>query len=161
MKTAAKQHKTGLRRRLSNWRRRGAAAVEMAVVSPVLFLTAIGIVDVGQYVGIGQVINNASREGARVAIRSNTESVSEVEAVILTYMTDALPGVPSDTISSALQVRVTDETGTIPNGDFTAVGAGSEISVQVTFDYQNARWAPTSFFTGNTVLQTTTIMRRE
>ena len=92
MRIASKQHKTDLRRGPSDWRRRGVAAVELAVVSPVLLLTAIGIIDVGQFVSVGQIVNNASREGARVAIRSETEWGSEVEAAIQDSLTDLMAG---------------------------------------------------------------------
>ena len=161
MRMAGKQHKTDWRCRLRNWRRRGAAVVEMAVVSPVLLLTAMGIVDVGQYVSIAQIVNNASREGARVAIRSDTDSVSEVEATILADMTDAFSGVLPDTINSALQVSVTDEYGTISGGDLTLVDSGSEISVTVTFNYQSIRWAPSGFFGADSGIEAETIMRRD
>ena len=170
MKTAGKQHKADWRCRLSDWRRRGAAAVELAVVSPVLLLTAIGIIDVGQFVSVGQIVNNASREGARLAIRSDTEWGSEVEAAILTYMTDAIGGVSPDTINSALKVevtdRITDENGTaiwrtVADGDLALVDSGSEIRVVVTFDYASIRWAANSFFDATTEIAATTIMRRD
>lgn len=161
MKTADKRHKTGSGYRLSNRRRRGAAAVELAVVSPILLLIAIGIIDVGQFVSVGQIVNNASREGARVAIRSDTEWVSEVEAVVLAYITDAIGGVSPDTISSSLEVSVADEYGTVSGGDLTTVSSGSEVSVQVAFDYGNIRWATNTFFSGITDIQATTTMRRE
>jgi len=161
MRMAGKQHKMDWRCRLGNWHRRGAAVVEMAVVSPVLLLTAMGIVDVGQYVSIAQIVNNASREGARVAIRSDTASVSEVEATILADMTDAFSGVLPETINSALQVSVADEYGTISGGDLALVGSGSEISVTVTFDYQSIRWAPSGFFGADTWIEAETIMRRD
>ena len=161
MKIAGKQHKTDWRCRLNSWRRRGVAAVEMAVVSPVLLLTAMGIVDVGQYASVGQIVNNASREGARMAIRADTLAVSEVEAAVLAYMTDALSSVPADTINSALDVSVTDTYSMIYGGDMSYLESGYQVSVQVTFDYQDIRWAPTAFFGGSTVIQTTTVMRRE
>lgn len=161
MRTADRQHRTNLRCRFSNWRRRGAAAVEFAVISPVLLLTAIGTVDVGQYAAVGQIVNNASREGARVAIRADTASVSQVEAAVLAYMTDALPGVSSETIDSGLSVSVTDTYAMISGDDMTNLESGYQVSIQVTFDYQSVRWAPSGFFGSNTIVQTTTIMRRE
>ena len=161
MRTAVKQHKTNSRCRFSNWRRRGAAAVEFAVISPVLLLTAIGIVDVGQYASVGQIVNNASREGARVAIRADTASASEVEAAVSAYMLGALPGMSPDTIDNALDVSVTDTYAMISGDDMTNLESGYQVSVQVTFDYQSVRWAPSGFFGSNTVVQTTTVMRRE
>ena len=131
------------------------------MVSPVLLLIAIGIIDVGQFVSVGQIVNNASREGARVAVRSDTDWASDVDAAVLAYMTDSITGVPPDMIGSALQVGVTDEYGTITGGDMTLVDSGSQVQVVITFDYQSIRWAPSSFFGATTEIQATTVMRRE
>jgi Flp pilus assembly protein TadG len=147
--------------RLGNWRRRGTAVVEFALVSPVLLIIAIGLIDVGQFISIGQIVNNASREGSRVAIRDYTDSVSEVEAAVLTYMTNALSEVSAETINSALQVVVREGNGTVAGEDLSLVNSGQELRVEVTFDYQNVRWAPNSFLGAYTVIQATTIMRRE
>jgi hypothetical protein len=93
-----------------------------------------------------------------------------VEAAVLAYMTDAIGGVSPDTINSALDIevdkRVTDENGTlnwheVASGDLTQVDLESEIRVVVTFDYQDVRWAPSSFFGATTVIQAETVMRRE
>jgi Flp pilus assembly protein TadG len=161
MKTSSKRSKMDMRCRLGDWRRRGAAAVELAVVSPVLLLTAIGIIDVGQFVSVGQIVNNASREGARAAIRNDTGSVSQVEAAVLAYMTDAIGGVSREAIRSALHVGVTGDNRTLAAGDLTLVSSGSKVQVVVAFDYQDVRWAPSSFFGATTVLQATSIARRE
>lgn len=46
---------------------RGVAAVEMAFASPVLIWMLVGIWEVGRMVQIQQVLNSATREGARLA----------------------------------------------------------------------------------------------
>lgn len=48
-------------------RRRAAAVVEMAVVSPILFTMLFGIVEYGWVFTIKQTLTNAAREGCRVA----------------------------------------------------------------------------------------------
>ncbi len=42
--------------------RRGAAAVEFAIVAPVFFLLVFGMIEYGRMVMVQQVITNASRE---------------------------------------------------------------------------------------------------
>ena len=48
----------------------GAAAVEFALVLPVLFLIIAGMVDLGRAMYTQVMLTNAAREGARVAITS-------------------------------------------------------------------------------------------
>ena len=49
---------------------RGAAAVELAIVFPVLFLVIAWIVDFGRFFYTEIQVTNAAREGARVAVVS-------------------------------------------------------------------------------------------
>ncbi|WP_169702038.1 TadE/TadG family type IV pilus assembly protein [Janibacter terrae] len=55
------------------WRQRGAAAVEMALVLPLLFLMIAGIVDFGRYFLTEIQLTNAVREGARVAVLGESQ----------------------------------------------------------------------------------------
>ena len=50
------------------YRERGAAAVEMALVLPILLLLVGGIIDFGRFFFTQVQITNAAREGARAAI---------------------------------------------------------------------------------------------
>ena len=49
-------------------KRRGAAAVEFAVVAPIFLLLVFGMIEYGRMVMVQQVLTNASREGARCAV---------------------------------------------------------------------------------------------
>lgn len=49
-------------------RTRGQALAEFALVAPIFFLILFSIIDFGRYVYYVQILNNASREGARYAI---------------------------------------------------------------------------------------------
>lgn len=62
-------------------RRRGASAAEMAMILPILLLITFGIVEVGWYLHLAQVVHNAARQGARAAVRLENSN-SEVEAVV-------------------------------------------------------------------------------
>ena len=171
MRFACNRTKRNSRGRLRNCRRRAAAVVEMAVVSPVLLLTTFGIIDIGQFVSMGQTVNNASREGARAAVLSDTLTVSQIEQAVSTYMCNALPGVPEDMINSALEVSVSEYYygmyQSIDGGDMTLLDTDDPwsgrpgVAVSVTFDYANIRWAASEFFSENTEITAETVMRRD
>lgn len=48
-------------------RRRGVAAVEMAFIAPLLFFLMVGIWEVGRYIMVMNILDNAAREGGRLA----------------------------------------------------------------------------------------------
>ncbi len=63
-------------RKYARPRRRGVAAVEFAVIFPVLMILAFGLWEYGRLVEVQQVLSNAAREGGRMAAtghKSNTE----------------------------------------------------------------------------------------
>src|SRR5262245_60508952 len=47
--------------------RRGIAAVEMAIIAPVLLTFLVGIWEVGRAIMVCNILDNAAREGARLA----------------------------------------------------------------------------------------------
>src|SRR5687767_11171498 len=48
--------------------RRGQALVEFALVAPIFFLVLFAIVEAGRFIYYYEILNNATREGARYAI---------------------------------------------------------------------------------------------
>ncbi|WP_322921109.1 TadE/TadG family type IV pilus assembly protein [Nocardioides renjunii] len=66
---------------------RGAAAVEFALVVPLLFVLVFGMIDFGWAINRYAVINNAAREGVRLA-SLGTDS-SEVAASVLDSLSDS------------------------------------------------------------------------
>ena len=54
--------------------RRGQAMVEFALIIPIFLLMIFGILDLGRAVYAYSTLNNAAREGARVALVDQTES---------------------------------------------------------------------------------------
>jgi len=117
----------------------------------------LGAIDVGRFINVGQIVNDASREGARQASRNTVKNVSDVESTVSSYLSKAL-GVPSLTAT----VNVSDSSGEpISGGDLTTISSGSSVSVKVTLSYNQVRGlAGFSLLNGET-LTTTTVMRRE
>ncbi len=138
--------------------RRGAAAVEFAVAAPVLVILVLGIIDVGQFVNVGQTVSNASRQGARLAARNTTLNSSEVQAAVSSYVTDIYPNIPA----SAIQVTTLDGSGgAIAGADLTTINTGSPISVQVVLQFDPVRWLNGLSQLDNRTIATTTVTRRE
>ena len=82
-------------RSVLNRRERGAAAVEFALIFPLLFLLVAGIIDFGRFFFSQIQLTNAAREGARAAIMMapNSDVILRAQA--------ATGGVPSVTVSVA------------------------------------------------------------
>lgn len=77
---------------------RGAAAVEFALVVPVLFLLVFGMIDFGWAINRYAAVSNAAREGVRMA--SLGGSPSEIEAVVQDAVGDLGPdGTTTVTVS--------------------------------------------------------------
>ncbi len=62
----------GLKRSGAGPRRRGAALVEFAVVTPVLLAILFGIMEFGQLFRVRQTAQHAAREGCRMAVLQST-----------------------------------------------------------------------------------------
>lgn len=125
--------------------RRGAAAVEFAVVAPVFLLFALGMIEYGRMVMVQQVITNASREGARVAVLDGSTS-TEVEGIVTQYLA-------SGSIAGA-SITVTPT-------NLDAVEFGDPITVTVNVPFNQVSWLPSPMYLGGKTLSATTVMRRE
>lgn len=65
---------------------RGAALLETAIALPMVLLVSVGIFEFGRAFQTWQVITNAAREGARVAVLPNPVAGS-VETRVMSYLT--------------------------------------------------------------------------
>lgn len=136
----------------------GTAAVEAAIAIPLLVAILLGAVDVGQSVYVAQVINEASREGARQASRFETLSETEVSQTVRDFVRESL----SASADAGLSINFTNSSGDpIPNGDLSTLSSGSLVSVQVVLSFDSVRWTPGFIGLSGRSIETTTIMRRE
>jgi hypothetical protein len=141
--------------------RQGAVIIEMAIVIPLFLLLTLGALEIGRYVNVGQTVSEASREGARMASKHGTTSVSDVEDHIEDYIVASYAGLPADKLTEALDVDVTNASGNpISGGDLGSIPSGTPIRVAVTFDFSAVRWIH-AIYAKNTLLNTTSVARRE
>lgn len=69
--------------------RRGASLVEMALVLPVFMLVVTGIIEFGRAMMVGQLVTNAARHGARLAVIDGATNDS-VQASVADFVRDAV-----------------------------------------------------------------------
>jgi Flp pilus assembly protein TadG len=120
----------------------GAAAVEFALVVPILLFLVFGIVDFGLAMFSQTMVGNAAREGARTASLEGTQANAEFAVTqALTGIIGTKPGVVADpaTATAGFQVKCTKSDGTWCTG-WTAAGGGTTpapagATVQVTIKY--------------------------
>lgn len=131
--------------RLFRKQRRGAAAVEFAIVAPLFFLLVMGMIEYGRMVMVQQVITNASREGARRAVLDGATTAA-VQTTVANYMTSA---------------NITSPTVTVTPNPPSGAASGSPITVTVSIPFSQVSWLPSPMYLGATTLSATTVMRRE
>ncbi|MFK7766945.1 MAG: TadE/TadG family type IV pilus assembly protein [Mariniblastus sp.] len=124
-------------------KRRGAAAVELAVVLPIFFLIIFGIVEFGRVMMVMQVVTNAAREGAR-ACAVGDMTVAEVQTLCEEYASGAM--VPN------VQVEITPDPVTVNRGD--------PFEVRVFVNFNEVAFLP-PFWAKESVLQSRSTMRKE
>ena len=72
---------------------RGSELVEMAIVLPIFILLIMGIMDFGFLFQRYEIVLNAAREGARLAVVDDTLIDTDIELRVQNYLTNAgLPG---------------------------------------------------------------------
>jgi Flp pilus assembly protein TadG len=102
-------------------REEGAAAVEFALVLPILIVILFGTIEFGLILYNQEVITNASREGARygIVIGSPRPTTTQIQDVVNTYLTN-----------SGLNAGNATTTVTGAQG-----ASGSNLAVTVTYPY--------------------------
>lgn len=125
--------------------RAGAAVVEFAIVGPLMIMLTMGMMEVGRAVMVKQVMVNASREGARMAI---------------------LPSANSQTVIAQVQSQlaassINGTTVTISPPSLDNAPAGTPVTVAISVNANQVSWIPNPAFTLNKMITTATTMRRE
>jgi Flp pilus assembly protein TadG len=82
-----------MRGQLTHRQARGAAAIEFALVLPLLLALVLGAIDWGYYFFVEQVVVNAAREGARVGtLQSNAtqaDALNNAQSACTSFITQA------------------------------------------------------------------------
>ena len=125
--------------------RPGTAAVEFAVVAPVFFLFALGIIEIGRAMMVQTVMTNAAQLGARAGALNGAQA-SDVTTAVNNYLSNA--GISGATSTAT------------PNPPSNA-SPGQDVRVTVTIPYSSVSWLPTPAYLGSTTLSATALVQRE
>jgi len=142
---------------------RGATAVEMAIVLPILFVMVFGIIEFGRAIMVNQILVNAAREATRRAVVPGATDES-VNSIISDYMTGAgisdweafveIDGVRNELITDAKD----DAQNT--NAIVTALPK-SKVTVELSVLYSSVAWGPMYLLSGDKNLIAKVTMRKE
>ncbi len=147
--------------------RRGVAAVEFAVVLPLLMLLLVGIWELGRIINVQIILNNAARDGARLAAQANIVTSSgdytqihfdtgtpNIDGAIRAYLSGA--GITNLTgiVIEFQFVEAATSGGTAPTSTtddpYTGV-KNQRFRVRVSIPYANVRWTTLSLINPNTL----------
>jgi Flp pilus assembly protein TadG len=138
-------------KRLRN--QKGAALLETAITLPLVLLVCVSIFEFGRAYQTWQVLTNAAREGARVAIISSSTD-AQITAAVTNYITSGqLPGTASIAINR-----------TVP---FGATNTASQVTVSYPFNFMVLNpvirlvQAGSATGQGTTTMVSTALMRNE
>lgn len=124
----------------SGQKRRGVAAVEFAVVMPVIVFLLIGVWEVGRMVEVQQCLVNGAREGARQA-STGVKTTDQVKAAVVSYLTSK--GLTTITTSNVTVTSVSNTSISDP----TAATQMDQFRVTVTVPFNDIRWVALSRLT--------------
>ncbi len=124
--------------------------MEFAIVAPVFFLLIFGMIEYGRMIMVQQVITNASREGARMAVLDGSRT-SEVEDRVRSYLTNS----SIDPTHADIDAYA-NGTMALENAGF-----GDPVTVSVSIPFTEVSWLPSPMYLGGKTLTATTVMRRE
>jgi Flp pilus assembly protein TadG len=111
--------------------RRGASAVEAAIVMNVFLLFLFAIMEFGHFVMTKQLMDNAARDGARLAATGQgTVTTAQVQALVTQELVNQGP------TNMNIQVFQANPTTGANIGAWTNAGLGQAIAVQITGQYK-------------------------
>ena len=140
-------------------RRRGATAVEMAIIAPVLLAILFAIIEFGWYFMARQMVHNAASEGVRLAILPGWNA-ADIETAVRARLAETLGSVASTNAEfeltkddgptspcAAVTVRVLTQDIALPGWILQTAGLvdpTDKIVFKRWMSAQNPAWAPTN-----------------
>jgi Flp pilus assembly protein TadG len=132
-------------------KRAGGAAVELAILAPILAGVVIGMFQMSRIVMIKEVLCDAARKGCRTGIYPNRAN-ADITADVNNILTD------NNLTSSNATITI------LVNGnavDASTAKQNDQISVKVSFPLTKVGWLPLFFDSGITVSSETVVMMRQ
>lgn len=138
-------------------KRRGAAIVETAIVLPVFLAVTLGIVEFGRAMMVGQLVTNAAREGARLAVIDGSTN-SSVETSIKDFLTQAAGTSASDV---TVTITITPAAGNPnPGNNLASSRTKDVIAVKVEVPFNKVSYVTGNYLDGKKLIAQST-MRHE
>ena len=131
--------------------RRGAAAVEFAIVATVFFMFVFAIFEIGRLVMLQQIMGEACRQGARRAVLENAN-----ETAVETLVTSRLA---ANSIAGATVTITWPGQDTQP--DLNRLGFQDPITVRATVPYSSVSWLIPTWVSQTAVMEAQATMRIE
>lgn len=139
--------------RCSNRKRKGAATVEMAVILPVFVTILLGMIEIGRGLMVGQLMTNAAREGARLAVVNGTTN-TDVTNQVKTFMQNAAKVAQAD-----VTVNITISNAAAA-GQLASATTGDLVTVAVTIPFTKVSYLKANYLK-NVTLSGSSAMRHE
>lgn len=148
-------------------RRKAVAAVEFVFVLPLLLLLLVGIWELGRIIQVQTSLNNAARDGARLAAQANI--VNSTGANTQIRFNTGTPNIEGSIKAALTAAGITNQTGLVIELQFmepasgtgpapTAVNADPYTGVKnqrfrilVSLPYENVRWTTLSLINPTTI----------
>ena len=137
--------------RRSPRRRRGAAAVEFAVLAPVLGIIIVGMVEMSRAMMAKMILNDAARKACRTGIQATGSN-----ATISSDVTNILSDNNTSTSSATVTVQVNGVTA-----NANTAKQNDRVSVKVAVPYTQFAWTQPLFLGSTTVESETVVMMRQ
>jgi Flp pilus assembly protein TadG len=129
-------------------RRRGIAAVELALLLPFILVPLLfGMWEIGRLVEVQQIVDNAAREGGRAASTGQYTN-AQVQQVVLNYLSAA-------GISTA---NVSPQVSSASGADVSQAAQLEVLTVSLSVPYSNVQWLASNWIlSGNSSMNSTVI----
>ncbi|QDT06125.1 TadE-like protein [Rubripirellula lacrimiformis] len=125
--------------------RLGTAAVEFAIIAPLMITFTFGLVELGRITLVKQTATHATREGARIAIRPDANADQVIERVEEELSLMGIEGAIIETEPSLIE----------------EAEMGSTVKVRVRLAISSISWVSNYFDFGDSELIAESSMRRE
>ena len=131
-----------------HWRiRRGATAVEFALISPLLFAFSFGAIEVGRAIMTIQLLEEATRVGCRMAILDDADQ-TDVENEVIDLLAAAGIGITATDVN-------------FDPDPLTGACLWDPVTIAVSVPYSNVSWIPVPTFMGSVNLSGSSTLPRE
>ena len=125
--------------------RRGASAIEFALIAPLMIAFTFGLVEIGRIMLVKQTATHATREGARIAVRPTADSDDIIERVN----------------EELALLAISDANVEVEPASIEEAEPGSQVTVRVRINIDSISWIPGFFDFETSDIVAESSMRRE